>query len=174
MVFLPIGDIMQTHFDFDMDEEDMDEEETKVELSPPPPKKAKKSAPPASLSLQQPQAQYNPPEQVYPSPLTPRTPSNEYSNMTHHRQVVNGNESGYETSTTNYSYNNQVRPTSSASPNSPSVYSDVSTTHSYVHPHLPPAYNTANVGQQQIPAAYYDNSEEDDILDAIVNWQDQN
>ena len=109
---------------------------------------------------------------MYPSagPLTPGTP--DYSTASF------GNESGYETSSY-YSTSTAQRP---QHPQHVDHHQ-----HPHQHQQHPPQWSPP-VHQQQaqgfypamstttggrIPTAYYENSEEDDLLDAIVNWEDK-
>ena len=147
----------------------------------------------AVSQMQQQPGQYTPPDRVYASPLTPHTPTT----PTHEFLQPNFNgavssESGYESSCYfqnqppnsgmispvnpslhhqgHYSQHQAMMRDSSSSPTSPSVYSDSSSgMHSY-HTRGPPLQPHQHSG---IPMSYYENSEEDELLDTIVSWQDQ-
>eukprot|EP00095_Tigriopus_kingsejongensis_P005568 snap_masked-scaffold12_size759060-processed-gene-3.3 protein:Tk05568 transcript:snap_masked-scaffold12_size759060-processed-gene-3.3-mRNA-1 annotation:"transcriptional regulator" len=136
-------------------------------------------APPA---LQPAQHRFTPPN--YPNPLTPRTP-NTPDNFLHVNNYGGGNESGYETSSY-YSTGSMLSPVSHVSgPNqalvdySPNGHSpstgnlypaDTGVQH---YPQAPPAGPVNPNWPEPIPTAYYENSEEDELLDAIAKWQDQ-
>ena len=113
------------------------------------------------------QQQYGHHGGMYPAsaPLTPGTPD-------YNSTASFGNESGYETS----SYYS----TSSAPHPQHPQHVDQHHHHQQqqhqghwsppVHQFYPAMTTTAS---ERIPAAYYENSEEDDLLDAIVNWEDK-
>ncbi len=135
------------------------------------------------------------------TPRTPNTPT-DFSGMVpgggNHfsmgvQQQQPGHESGYET-TSYYSaapqliggyHHHQGDAASSnsggASPSSPSMYSSTTDSSSYLvgaannrfNNIAPPSGLMPSFPTHHIPSSYYDNSEEDELLDTIVNWQDQ-
>lgn len=101
-------------------------------------------APPPSPAVCQDHFQY---------PLTPRTPTTPSAPPTTEFAHFSGNESGYETASYYSTPSSQVQYSPKAeSPSSPPV-------------EAPYAY-----AQHQ---NYYDNTEEDELLDVIAKWQDQ-
>lgn len=131
---------------------------------------ATKSKPKSTSSLS-PESNSTEIQPSYSAPLTPTTP--EYIPPPQLQYIPNGNESGYETSSyysaASSSNHQLVSPTPVAyqSPSSPSVFSDGSNGYYMGHSAMP---NPCHVMPQ---ASYYDNSEEDELLDTIVSWQDQ-
>lgn len=97
-------------------------------------------------------------------PLTPRTP--DYQRMTPSTPSVYGNESGYETPSYFSAAASAVAPTSSASwspqPQQQPLQYQVPP---QPQQHYSPGYDP------RIPTAYHENSEEDDLLDTIINWE---
>ena len=119
------------------------------------------------MTVMQPPQPQQWPHQQYPSsaPLTPGTP--DYNSTTSF-----GNESGYETS----SYYSQHSQHVDHQPHHPHQQQQHQGQWSPpVHQHFYPAMTstTTAAASGRIPAAYYENSEEDDLLDAIVNWEDK-
>ena len=149
--------------------------EPKEEFNPasqrPEPLTALKSSPTpevTTMTVMQPPQPQQWPHQQYPSsaPLTPGTP--DYNSTTSF-----GNESGYETSSYYSQHSQHVD-------HQPHHHQHQQQQHQGqwsppVHQHFYPAMTstTTAAASGRIPAAYYENSEEDDLLDAIVNWEDK-
>ncbi|XP_059080310.1 helix-loop-helix protein 4-like [Tigriopus californicus] len=139
--------------------------------------------PPPPLSMAPPalQQRFTPP--TYSGPLTPRTPNTPDQYLNHN--FNNGNESGYETSSY-YSTGSMVSPVPQVPSNhvmleySPNGHSPSTTGSVYSvpdsslsHQHFPVQEALTPTWQTPIPTSYYENSEEDELLDAIAKWQDQ-
>ena len=117
----------------------------------------------------------------YPSPLTPRTPTTPGGGG-YPAQFPSGNESGYETSSYYSSSSSglvsphQPQGFAQLSPHHHNENEDSSTTTSSPEAHY---VQHQQMYQQQQDSAhmasmdFYDTSEEDELLDVIAKWQDQ-
>ena len=140
--------------------------------------------PPLTLMTNQGPGGYTPPDQLntsYPSPLTPRTPNTPNGSVNGDQytqlqplaggQHFGSNESGYETSS--YYSSGLMSPHQySASPHPQQQHHN----HHHHQQQQQQHHQMQHPGygyQQHIPTAYYENSEEDELLDAIAKWQDQ-
>lgn len=136
---------------------------------------------PLSNSQQQttvPPSPYNQLHFQYPSPMTPRTPTTPKMMTPECNFDTANNESGYETSS--YYSSSLMSPrlhheSYNSIQHHPDTYSPTSSVSSNEHTNVQQTneYILGNTYSHQQQGDFYHNSEEDELLDVIAKWQDQ-